>query len=114
MTKTADPSNMTLAEIEAFGLTQAGIRLDNARSDKSSLAAALDHNLQIWVAIKTQVNRSTCLLAQPVRDNLTRLSNFVVETTMKHGVNIPDNVVDTLININLQISEGLLEGNTAR
>jgi flagellar protein FlaF len=112
MTEAIDISGASLPEGEALQLTQAGIELDQARAsgDKAKLAAALDHNLQLWVAIRTMVTAQGTKVPENLQGNLTRLANFVAQTTMKHGVAIPDNVIDTLVNINLQISEGLLEG----
>ena len=113
MNDNVDFSTLTLPEIEAFGLTHAALLLDTARQnrgDTSPMALALDQNLQVWVAIKTLIGDGTCALSEGVKDNLTRLTGFVADTTFRHGVEISDDVVDTLININLQISEGLLAG----
>lgn len=117
MNEDVDLSMLTLPEIEAFGLARAAVMLDQARAareDKGGLAHALEQNLQLWVAIKTLVNKGDCTLPQNVKDNLTRLSNFVADTTFKYGVEITDEGINTLTNINLQISEGLLEGNRNR
>ena len=117
MNDTVDFSTLTLPEIEAYGLTQAALLLDSARQnrgDKAPMAQALDQNLQVWVAIKTLVGDGTCPLPEGLKDNLSRLTGFVADTTFRHGVEITDDVVDTLININLHISEGLLSGQTKR
>ncbi len=45
-----------------------------------------------------------------LRENLSRLSRYVVSTSHGQGTEMGEAVLDTLININLQISEGLLEG----
>jgi len=113
MNDIVDLSTLSLSEIEAFGLSEAALMLDTARqnrADKSPMALALDQNLQVWVAIKTLVGDGTCPLPEGIKDNLTRLTGFVADTTFRHGVDIADDVIDTLININLQISEGLLAG----
>ena len=101
---------LKIGEQDAFGLVEAAITLDQSRGDKARLAAALDHNLQLWVAIRTLVSEATSALPDTVKTNLTRLSEFVADTTLKKGVEISDNTVTTLVNVNLQISEGLLEG----
>ena len=111
MNDTADLSMLTLPEIEAFGLTEAALMLDTARQnrkDKSPMAEALDQNLQVWVAIRTLVGEGTLGVPDGIKDNLTRLTGYVADTTFRHGVEISDDAIDTLININLQISEGLL------
>jgi len=48
-------------------------------------------------------------LPEETKQNLIKLSQFVTQTTMAQGVELPAEVLDTFININLQISEGLLE-----
>jgi len=113
MFEDVDLSTLTLSEIEAYGLTQAALMLDHARSDrtdKAPMAVALDQNLQLWVAIKTLVGEGSCPLPEGIKDNLSRLTGFVADTTFRHGVEIADDAIDTLININLRISEGLLQG----
>lgn len=97
-------------EEAAFGLSKAAVMLDLARDDQGKLAAALDNNMEVWVAIKTLVNQNDNPLPNETKENLTKLSQFVTNTTMANGVSVSLEVIDTLININLQISEGLLEG----
>ncbi len=106
-------NDLSLIEQQAFNLAQAGIQLDQSRigeRDSQLLVQALEHNLQVWVEIGSLVKSSESRLADNVRDNLLKLRDFVSDMTMKHGIEIPDSTLNTLININLQISEGLLEG----
>ena len=111
-TEVADLSELSVVEQDAFALTQAGILMDQAREDPKELAAALDHNIEVWIAIRVMVtNRyNDNPLPQLVRENLVRLSDYVAGTTFKHGVKMPDHILATLININFQIAQGLLEG----
>jgi len=109
----SNDTNLSLAEEQAFQLSQAAIALDQARSDRgdlSKLAMALERNLEAWVALKTIVAAEGCLLPDAVKDNLRRLASFVADRTLQGGENMADATIDALININLQISEGLLEG----
>jgi flagellar protein FlaF len=105
---------LSIAEQEAFGLTQAAVVLDQARvsrdKDMAGLVSALDHNLQLWVAIRTLVSRPDSKLPGQIRDNLVKLSNFVADTILAKGAQIDDASINTIININTQIAEGLLEG----
>ena len=48
-----------------------------------------------------------------VKENLQKLSKFVAEKTFENPKILSQQTMDTLVNINLQISEGLLEGLTA-
>jgi len=97
---------------EAAALAQAAIHVSNGResSDPTELSAALDANLELWIAIRTLVKRSDNALPKEVRDNLVRLSEYVSGLTVGRRESLSDSELDTLININLQISEGLLEG----
>jgi flagellar biosynthesis regulator FlaF len=96
-------------EEAAFGLSKAAVMLDQARDDQGKLAAALDNNMEVWVAIRTLVTRDGNPLPDETKQNLVKLSQFVTQTTMAQGVEMPGEVLDTFVNINLQISEGLLE-----
>lgn len=109
MSQAFDTDTLTSEEQDAFGLVEAAITLDQSRGDKARLAAALERNLQLWVAIRTLVSQAGIGLPEAVKGNLKRLSEFVAETTLKKGVDISDNTITTLVNVNLQISEGLLE-----
>ena len=118
---TAEP--LSISEEEAFDLSRAAVMLDQAngmldqakqnRADKAALAAALNHNLALWVAIQGIVARRDNGLHEKVKDNLISLGNYVADTTFKSAEGLRDETIDTLININLQISEGLLEGQAA-
>jgi flagellar biosynthesis regulator FlaF len=105
---------MGIPEEEAFGLSRAAVMLDQARQDRTNRMAmteALNHNLELWVAIKTLVSREENGVPSNVRENLVKLGNFIADTTFKSADgDLTDETIDTLININLQISEGLLEG----
>ncbi|MBT3910487.1 MAG: hypothetical protein HOF27_12535 [Rhodospirillaceae bacterium] len=112
-----DENDLTFVEQQAFNLAQAAIQLDQARiddGDLGKLAQALEHNLQVWVEIGTLVKSSESNLAENVRDNILKLRDFVSDTTMAKGVEMAESTLNTLININLQISEGILESARAK
>lgn len=108
----SDESTVSLPELEAENLAEAALLLDHARENRDAgmLALALDNNLHVWTAIRTIAVRSDATLTDTARSNLLRLSEFVATSTLSTGVKIPDETLNTLINVNLQISEGLLEG----
>lgn len=114
---TALQEDLTVVEQQAFNLAQAAIQLDQTRIGETNpgrLAQALEHNLQVWVEIGTLVKSPESRLNENVRDNILKLRDFISDMTMKHGIDIPDSTLNTLININFQISEGLLEGAKAQ
>ncbi len=117
------PRTLTATEENALALSQAALLLDNARSERTPnvgadgseptrLTAALRHNAELWIGIQTLVKRANGALAPEVKANLQRLGDFVIGITLRDGESMPDETVDTLININLQISEGLLQAST--
>ncbi len=105
---------------DAFYLSEAAILLDQARGadgkrrDKEKMAAALERELEVWTAIRTAVLRWTDTQQKVTKENLCRLADFIAGTIMSSGIDVSDATVDTLININLQIAEGFLEGETRR
>jgi flagellar biosynthesis regulator FlaF len=108
-----DLNTLSVPEAKALHLAQAAVMLDHARTvreDKATLCEALDQNLQLWVAIKTVVGMESCTLSEDLKENLRHLTQYVADTTFRYGLEIPDEVVEALANINLHISEGLLEG----
>ena len=81
----------------------------NRESDPTGFVGALNNNLDVWIAIRIIAQPGVPGFTMDVRNNLVKLSNFVSDTTFRGPENIGDSTVNTLININLQISEGLLE-----
>lgn len=106
----SDELNLSISEEQAYQLSRAAILLDKAKTEPATLAEALETNLTVWVALRAIVLRDDCSLSTPVKENLVRLSNFVAEKALGGIEKITEATLDSLININLQISEGLLEG----
>jgi len=104
----------SLAEEQAFQLSQAAIRLDLARSNRDNepalLLEALGSNLEVWMTLRYIVSRDDCALPGDTKSNLIRLSRFVADRTFVNDGDVAETTLDALININLQIAEGLLEG----
>ena len=115
MNMIASTLSRELTVMEEDALAQAALEIAAAfeAKDDKRLAAALNHNLQLWVGIRTLVSRPANPLPHGVKDNLIRLSTFVARKTfdMQHGANAK--AINALTNTNLQISEGLLEKRSA-
>jgi len=107
-----DHMRLNLLEEDAFALTQAALEISKAQAtgDEDRLAEALDHNLQLWVGIRTMVAQSDNQLPAQVKENLTRLSHYVAQKTFEMQSGVKNDTLDSLANTNLQIAEGLLEG----
>ena len=102
-----------LAKEEAFSLLKCALDLSNARENNNSqeLVSALDNNLQLWVYIKTLAKDKNAELPEETRSNLIKLADYVSSKTLEVGKNIGnvnDGLIDSIINTNLQISEGLI------
>ncbi len=109
--------DLDINEQDAFGLSEAAILLDRARQaglNTGEMSQALENNLQLWVAIRLYAEKNSTLLNGVARDNLMRLSTYVSETTFKAAEGLTESMIDSFININLQISEGLLEGRSSQ
>jgi flagellar biosynthesis activator protein FlaF len=104
-------TEMSMLEEDAFALTQAALEISQAQEtkDERRLAAALDKNLQLWVGIRTLVERDGNPLPTEVKANLSRLSHFVAQKTFEMQDGSNDKTLEALANTNLQIAEGLLE-----
>ncbi len=105
--------DLLFPEQVAFALSQAAVKLDNAMQHRDRielLVDALNNNLELWVAISTMTEQPDCNLSDEIKNNLVKLGKFVSDTTMINGKEIEDQTIETLINVDLQISEGLLEG----
>lgn len=103
-------------EEQAFALSRVAILLDTARQtgNRADLAGALEEDLELWVAIRTLAESPHVTMGPEVKNNLIRLSHFVAETVLSNGVEMASKTLDTLINVNLQICEGLLEASRRR
>ncbi len=99
------------AETEATILMNYAMALANASlSDNENVKlAALDNNLKLWVEIETSLKSAKNLLPQDIKTSLMKLSKYVERLTLSKGVKMTKADFDSLVNINMQISEGLLE-----
>lgn len=98
-------------EEDALALLRAAILLAEAKdeNDAGRLVEALNNNMELWTGIKTLVGAKSHPMAKEIKDNLIRLADFAIGKTFEIGADTAHKTIDTLININLQISEGLLE-----
>lgn len=104
---------LTLIEEQAYQLARTALAIDGARArhgaDSPEARATLQDNLMVWVAIRTVAQRPDCTLMPEAKKNLVDLCNFMADKAFSPD-SLIDKTLDMIININLQISEGLLEG----
>lgn len=104
-------NQVTNAEEEASIMLNHAVSLSRAASsgtDREKIQA-LDSNLKLWVEIETTLKNAKNLLPQEIKDNLMKLSKFVERLTLSKGIHMSKSDYDTLVNINMQISEGLVQ-----
>lgn len=129
MDSTLGSTDTSVGAASASALVRAALLLDQAKTGRASndsvavtmgdnvqiwdskqaMAIALDNNLQLWVAIRTIAGQADIDLPKEAKASLTRLCNYVAETTFKHGIDIPDSLIDTMAKINLRLAEGYIE-----
>ncbi len=99
------------AENEAIILLNHAMELSRAAVSNDDLekVSALDSNLKLWVEIETSLKSAKNLLPEDIKNNIIKLSKFVERLTLSKGAKMTKSDFDCLININMQISEGLLE-----
>jgi flagellar biosynthesis regulator FlaF len=91
-------------------LVDAAVQIDQARKagNKGRLSAAIDHNRVMWTGIHSHCVHADCPFPKEKCGELIRLSDYVWSATKAKGADISDMVLDSLINIDLKISEDLL------
>ena len=106
--------NLNMAQQEAYFLARCGLDLSEAykSQDEQRMVQALDQNQKLWIMIKTlMLKHSNSRLSQQTKDNLVKLADYVAKNTIVLGQNlnqINEKLLDSFININRQIAEGLL------
>lgn len=99
------------AENESALLMEYAAALSKASNSGSQhqIINALDENLKLWVEIETSLKSAKNLLPEAIKNNLVKLSKYVERLTLSKGITMSKSDFDSLVNINMQISEGLLE-----
>jgi len=111
--RTPDPGNP--ARSEAWALLEAARKLNQTKDGPvDDFRAALRANWRLWTIFQASVIEPDCALPAELRSNLLGLANFVDKLTVELLAAPEAKKIDALININRQISEGLLEGARAK
>lgn len=102
------------SETDAIALSRAAALIEQARiADPGRLAVALKYNVALWTAIRAISRTTNGSLPDAVRANLGKLGDFVIAAT-PDAVRAPaEATCDALININRQVSTGLLNAKRA-
>jgi flagellar protein FlaF len=102
------------ARTEAWALLESARMLHQTKDGPiEDFRNALRKNWRLWTIFQASLLEPDCTVPAPVRSNLLGLSNFIDRQTAGLLAVRDAKKVDALININRQISEGLLEGQRA-
>jgi len=99
------------ARTEAWALLETARELYQARNAPIDVQrAALRRNWRLWTIFQANLVDPACQIPGEVRANLLGLSNFIDRQTAELLAAPDPAKVEILVNINRQISEGLLDG----
>jgi len=111
--RTPEPGNP--ARSEAWALLEAARQLNKTiDAPIDDFRTALRANWRLWTLFQANLVDADCKLPDQVRSNLLGLANFIDRTTVALLVERDPKKIEILVNINRQISEGLLEGMRAK
>ena len=98
-------------EVEAMAFTKAALMLDEAKGqteDYDTYAAALKFNQLLWTIIQADIVDTANKLPPQLKANILSLSIFVDKQTVKALSDTNGDHLDSLIDINKNLAEGLL------
>ena len=99
-------------EMDAAAFSQAAYVMDQARqklNDKELGERALKYNQMLWSIVQNDVSQPDNALPEELKANLMSLSIYVDKQTTTGLKDPSDELFDSLINMNLNIAEGLME-----
>jgi flagellar biosynthesis activator protein FlaF len=107
--RTPQPGNPT--RTEAWALLEAAREMHQTKGGPiEDFRMALRRNWRLWTIFQASLLEPDCQMPDHIRRNLLGLANFIDRQTADLLVKPDPERVDALVNINRQISEGLLEG----
>ena len=96
---------------EAWALLEAARELNLTKDGPiEAFRVALRRNWRLWTIFQASLLDPECTMPAEVRSNLLGLANFIDRQTAELLANPDPGKIEALVNINRQISEGLLEG----
>jgi flagellar protein FlaF len=99
------------ARTEAWALLEAARDIHLSKDGPvDAFRAALRRNWRLWTIFQASLMEPDCTVPDHIRRNLLGLANFIDRQTAQLLIKPDPARIDALVNINRQISEGLLEG----
>lgn len=100
-----------LGSVQGLASALAASAADLCKATEDGLfCEPLNRNLELWVAIKALLGSAPDSVAEPSRANLTQLAGHVAAYTTALARDFAPERVAQLIEINLKIAQGLIEG----
>ncbi len=98
-------------EVEAWGLTQAAIRMKDAQKsgDPEVIRAAVRLNWQLWTIIQAELLSPQCTTPIDLRSNVLSLAKFIDKQIVEVISDAKSEKLDILITINRELASGLYE-----
>jgi flagellar protein FlaF len=104
-------SSLSPREVEAMAFTKAALMLEEAKNntdDYDSYASALKFNQLLWTIIQADIVDKENELPPQLKANILSLSIFVDKQTVKALADTKTRHIESLININKNLAEGLM------
>jgi flagellar protein FlaF len=99
------------ARTEAWALLESARELSHTRNGPADrFLAALRQNWRLWTIFQASLLDPDCTMPPLIRGNLLGLANFIDKRTAELLAKPDSAGAEPLININVQIGEGLLAG----
>lgn len=98
-------------EVEAWGLTQAALRMKDAQAtaDPEAIRAAVRLNWQLWTIFQAELLSPQCTTPIDLRTNALSLAKFIDKQIVDIISDATPEKLDILITINRELASGLYE-----
>lgn len=95
--------------IEAWALTQAALRMKDAKASGShqDILAAARLNWRLWTIFQAELLSPECVVPDGIRANVLSLANFIDKHTLNLISDVKPEKLDILISINRELAGGL-------
>jgi len=108
---TPTPGSSAPGEIEAWGLTQAALRMSQAQetAEKQAMIDAVRLNWRLWTIFQAELFDPDSTVQADIRTNILSLAQYIDKHTVEFLAKPAPDKLDTLININRELAMGLYE-----
>jgi flagellar biosynthesis regulator FlaF len=109
----AQSSVMTSLQIEVMAFRRAASKMKQAATNMTDFIGyveALQFNQRLWTAIQAGLTDQDCQVPEPVRTKMLNLSLYVDTHTLDAIIQPSASHLSSLINIDLNLADGLFEG----